>query len=418
VNRTRAVRFLTHWRTWWDLASVTFVGWFSVVLLGGPTPPWLGPVFSFGLWLSVGLFFVGFACLVRRQRGDDAPSNADQWLSNPRAPYVRTVMGNTDLRQLAVLREVPFEELDGDTVAVDAHNWLYKYLTTTVKWTRDEAYTTADGTEVANLIGVVQGLPKFFENDLTPVFVFDGVVTDLKSEEIEQRREEREKREEQLEEAREEGDAIEVARLEAHTQRLTDTIQQTTRELFDRLDVPYIEAPAEGEAQAAYMNRTGAVDYCGTEDYDALPLGAPLTLRQLTSKGDPELMDFEATLEEHDVTWEQLVDIAILCGTDFNEGVSGIGPKTALKGVTEHGDIWGVLEERGASIGKDVDVIRELFLNPTVSDDYEFDAEMDPDLDAAREYVVGEWNVHAEEVERGFERIEESVVQTGLDKWT
>ncbi|WP_135851597.1 flap endonuclease-1 [Halorussus salinus] len=327
-------------------------------------------------------------------------------------------MGNTDMRQLAVLSEVPFDELEGSVVAVDAHNWLYKYLTTTVKWTRDEVYTTDDGTEVANLVGVVQGLPKFFENDLTPVFVFDGAVTDHKSAEIEQRREERAKREEKLEEAREEGDAVEVARLDAHTQRLTDTIQRTTRELFDLLDVPYIEAPAEGESQAAHMNRTGAVDYCGTEDYDALLLGAPLTLRQLTSKGNPELMDFEATLEKHDVTWEQLVDIGLLCGTDFNEGVSGVGPKTALKEVKEYGDIWGVLEARGASIEKDVDVIRELFLNPTVTDDYEFDAEMDPDLDAAREYVVEEWGVAEEEVERGFERIEESVVQTGLDKWT
>lgn len=327
-------------------------------------------------------------------------------------------MGNTDLRQLAVIREVPFAELAGDTVAVDAHNWLYKYLTTTVQWTRDEVYTTDDGTEVANLVGVVQGLPKFFENDLTPVFVFDGAVTDHKSAEIEQRREERERREEQLEAAREEGDAVEIARLEAHTQRLTDTIQRTTRELFDRLDVPYVEAPAEGEAQAAYMARTDVVDYCGTEDYDALPLGAPLTLRQLTSKGDPELMDFEATLAEHDLTWEQLVDVAILCGTDFNEGVSGVGPKTAVKAVREHGDIWGVLEARGASIEKDVDVIRELFLNPTVTDDCAFDAAMDPDMEAAREYVIEEWGVHAEEVERGFERIESSVVQTGLDEWT
>ena len=327
-------------------------------------------------------------------------------------------MGNTDLRQLAVLEAVPFADLDGDTVAVDAHNWLYKYLTTTVKWTRDEVYTTDDGTEVANLVGVVQGLPKFFENDLTPVFVFDGTVTDHKADEIEQRREEREKREEQLERAREAGDEVEIARLEAHTQRLTDTIQRTTRELFDRLDVPYIEAPAEGEAQAAHMARTGAVDYCGTEDYDALLLGAPLTLRQLTSKGDPELMDFEATLAARDVTWEQLVDVGILCGTDFNEGVSGVGPKTALEGVREHGDIWGVLEARGESIEKDVDIIRELFLNPTVTDDYAFDTEMDPDLGAAREYVIEAWDVHAEEVERGFERIEESVVQTGLDEWT
>ncbi|KZN24089.1 flap structure-specific endonuclease [Haladaptatus sp. R4] len=326
-------------------------------------------------------------------------------------------MGNSALRQLASLEEVSFDDIEGSVVAIDAHNWLYRYLTTTVKWTSDEVYTTEDGTEVANLVGVVQGLPKFFEHDLVPVFVFDGHVTDLKSDEIENRREQREKLEDQLEDAREEGDAIEVARLEAHTQRLTPVIQETTRELLELLDVPVIEAPAEGEAQAAHMARTGAVDYAGTEDYDALLLGAPLTLRQLTSKGDPELMDFEATLEEHDITWEQLVDIAILCGTDFNEGVSGVGPKTALKGVKEHGDLFGVLEGRDAYI-ENVDIIRGMFLDPDVTDEYEFDASMDPDIAAAREYVVDEWKVHEDEVARGFERIEESITQTGLDQWT
>ncbi|MCO8246009.1 flap endonuclease-1 [Haladaptatus sp. AB643] len=326
-------------------------------------------------------------------------------------------MGNSALRQLASLEEVSFDDIEGSVVAIDAHNWLYRYLTTTVKWTSDEVYTTEDGTEVANLVGVVQGLPKFFEHDLVPVFVFDGHVTDLKSDEIENRREQREKLEDQLEDAREEGDAIEVARLEAHTQRLTPVIQETTRELLDLLDVPVVEAPAEGEAQAAHMARTGAVDYAGTEDYDALLLGAPLTLRQLTSKGNPELMDFEATLEEHDITWEQLVDIAILCGTDFNEGVSGVGPKTALKGVKEHGDLFGVLEERDAYI-ENVEIIRGMFLDPDVTDEYEFDASMDPDIAAAREYVVDEWKVHEDEVARGFERIEESITQTGLDQWT
>ncbi len=326
-------------------------------------------------------------------------------------------MGNSALRQLASLEEISFDDIEGSVVAIDAHNWLYRYLTTTVKWTSDEVYTTEDGTEVANLVGVVQGLPKFFEHDLVPVFVFDGRVTDMKSDEIESRREQREKFEDRLEEAREEGDAIEVARLEAHTQRLTPVIQETTRELLDLLDVPVIEAPAEGEAQAAYMARKGAVDYAGTEDYDALLLGSPFTLRKLTSKGDPELMDFEATLEEHDITWEQLVDIAILCGTDFNEGVSGVGPKTALKGVKEHGDLFGVLEDRDAYI-ENVDIIRELFLNPDVTDEYEFDVSMDPDISAAREYVTDEWKVHEDEVERGFERIEESITQTGLDQWT
>ncbi|ADQ66966.1 flap endonuclease-1 [Halogeometricum borinquense DSM 11551] len=326
-------------------------------------------------------------------------------------------MGNADLRSLASLSEVSFDDLAGGVVAVDAHNWLYRYLTTTVKFTGDEVYTTTEGEEVANLIGIVQGLPKFFEHDLTPVFVFDGGVTELKDAEVSERRAQREKAEELKKEAEERGDDMEAARLEARTQRLTDVIHETSRGLLERLDVPVIEAPAEGEAQASYMAKQGDVDYVGSEDYDTLLLGAPYTLRQLTSKGDPELMDLEATLSDLDVTQEQLIDIAILCGTDFNEGISGVGPKTALKEVKEHGDLWTVLEARDDYI-ENADRVRELFRDPPVTDDYEFDTDLSPDLDAARAYVSEEWEVPADEVARGFERIEDSLVQTGLDQWT
>ncbi len=326
-------------------------------------------------------------------------------------------MGNAALRDIAVIEEVPFDDLAGATVAVDAHNWLYRYLTTTVKWTASETYTTPDGTEVANLVGIVQGLPKFFEHDVTPVMVFDGGPSDLKSDEIESRREQRETYEEQLEVAREEGDEVAIAQLESRTQRLTPTIQETSRELLELLDVPVVEAPAEGEAQAAHMARRGDADYVGSEDYDALLFGAPLTLRQLTSKGNPECMDLEATLEKHDLTLEQLIDAAILIGTDFNEGVPGIGPKTSISAITEHGDLWSVLEARGEHV-EYADRVRDLFRNPNVTDDYEFETTLDPDLSAARSYVVDEWGVAADEVARGFERIEESVTQTGLDRWT
>ncbi|RJT06510.1 flap endonuclease-1 [Halococcus sp. IIIV-5B] len=325
-------------------------------------------------------------------------------------------MGNADLRQLAAIEPVGFSELAGATVAIDAHNWLYRYLTTTVKWTSDSVYTTAAGEEVANLMGVVQGLPKFFEHDITPVFVFDGGVTELKTDEIEQRRAEREQVEERAAEAREAGNAIEAARLESRTQRLTDTIHETTRELLSLLDVPVIEAPAEGEAQAAHMARSNTVDYAGSEDYDTLLFGSPRTLRKLTSSGDPECMDFEATLAEHDLTWEGLVDVGILCGTDFNEGVSGVGPKTAVELIREHGDLWAALEAEDEYV-ENADLVRELFLNPDVTD-VAFDGDISPDLSAARSYVTDEWEIPEGEVDRGFERIEESVVQSGLDRWT
>jgi flap endonuclease-1 len=325
-------------------------------------------------------------------------------------------MGNAAFRELASIETVPFEEIRGSTVAIDAHNWLYRYLTTTVKWTSSEAYTTDDGEEVANLIGVVKGLPKLFENDLSPVMVFDGAVTDLKAAEVEERRAARKEAEMELERAREKGDTIAASRLESRTQRLTPTIQETTRELLSLLSVPIVEAPAEGEAQTAYMAKTGDVDYAGTEDYDALLFGSPRTLRGLTSSGDPELMDLERTLSDLDLDLEALIDVGILCGTDFNEGISGVGPKTALKEIREHGDLWGVLEARGETI-ENAEAVRDLFLDPPVTDDYGIDLGGSPDVGAAREYVAG-WGIPESEVARGFERIEEATTQTGLDSWT
>ncbi|MFB6103776.1 MAG: flap endonuclease-1 [Halobacteriaceae archaeon] len=326
-------------------------------------------------------------------------------------------MGNADLRQLAALTPVALDDVGGGVVAIDAHNWLYKYLTTTVRFTNAGVYTTEEGEEVANLVGIVQGLPKLLAADLTPVFVFDGGPTELKAEELAERREQREATEERLAAAREEGDAVEIARLESRTQRLTETIQHTTRELFDRLDVPWVDAPAEGEAQAAWMARNDdAIDYAGSDDYDTLLFGAPYTLRQLTSSGDAELMDFEQTLADTDLTWEQLVDVAILIGTDFNDGISGYGPTTAVDAVHEHGDLWGVFEAEDLHIDH-ADRIRQLFLDPAITRDYDLDLSITPDIDAAREYVTVDWEIPGEEVARGFERIVDATQQTGLDDW-
>ena len=326
-------------------------------------------------------------------------------------------MGNAALRDLAALESVSWPSLAGTTVAVDAHNWLYRYLTTTVKFTSGAAYTTSEGEEVANLIGLVRGLAGLFERDVSPVFVFDGGVTDLKTDEVERRREARERAADRQAAAEERGDTVEAARLEARTQRLTPVIHETTRGLLDRLAVPVVEAPAEGEAQAAQMNRRGDVDHVGSEDYDTLLFGAPSTLRRLTGSGEPELMGLETTLERHGLTWEALIDVAILVGTDFNEGLDGVGPKTALAEIREHGDLPAVLAARGDEI-PNADRIRSLFRDPPVTESYAVATDAEPDVTAARRYVVERWEVATDEVEPAFDRIEAALSQTGLDRWS
>lgn len=313
-------------------------------------------------------------------------------------------MGLSALRDLAAIEAVPYEAVDGSDVAVDALNWLYRYLTITVRYVDEADYTTPAGDEVPNLVGIVRGLPRLLEHRIVPVFVFDGAVIDLKRAEMRERDERREAAAELAADARDRGDGAEAAKYAARAQGITDVILETTRRLLELLDVPIVDAPLEAEAQAAFMAREGSVDAVGSEDYDTLLFGAPVTLRKLTSTGDVERMDLAATLDRHGITQRQLVDVAILCGTDYNEGVHGYGPKRSLAAIREYGSLDGVLEAEGIAV-EHVDRIRAIYLDPEVTEDYAIDPVIEPALDRAHDYVCAEWGVPPGRVERAFERL-------------
>lgn len=62
-----------------------------------------------------------------------------------------------------------------------------------------------------------------------------------------------------------------------------------------------------------------------------------------------------------------MIDIAIIIGTDFNEGVRGIGPKTALKFIQECGSIENLPEGIKSRVSGNYQEIRKVFLNPPVT---------------------------------------------------
>lgn len=272
-------------------------------------------------------------------------------------------MGNSALRDLAHIKEIDLSEYRGETVAIDAHHWLYRYITSLVRYQDESVYTTEDGTEVANLVALLRGLPTVLREDITPIFVFDGQPHEMKADEIESRRDAKEEAAAKMKAAADEGDVEAMRRYKAQTQSLTETVHETTRAMLSKLGIPYVEADGPGEAYAAKLVEKGYASAALTDDYDALLFGSPETVRQYSGKGPAEQMVLSPTLQEHEVTHEQLVDIALLCGTDYNDGVSGIGPKRGLKYVREHGEAEAVLEERGESITH-LDQLRELFLEP------------------------------------------------------
>ena len=239
------------------------------------------------------------------------------------------------------------------------------------------------------------------------VFVFDGRPPDLKRQEVEKRREVRQKAEEEYLEAVNRGDYATAFSKAVMTGRLTREGLDDAKRLLDLLGVPWVQAPSEGEAQAAYMASKGDVWAANSRDYDSLLFGAPRLLRYLTiggeewlpSKGrarrlEPELIELEALLTELGITRTQLIDLSILVGTDFNEGVKGVGPKTALKLMKRHGSIEELPEETLAQVPGTYQVIRDIYLHPEITETYDVEA-LGLNEEGLVEFLCGE---------RGFSR--------------
>jgi flap endonuclease-1 len=79
-------------------------------------------------------------------------------------------------------------------------------------------------------------------------------------------------------------------------------------------------------------------------------------------------INLQEMLDTHDLSREQLVDLAIMIGTDFHPGLKGIGPKTGIKLIKSLGTIEAICEEKGKEVPERLDEIREIFLNHPASE--------------------------------------------------
>ncbi len=229
---------------------------------------------------------------------------------------------------------------------------------------------------------------------------------------------------------------IEEARMYAQaTSTLKDYMAEDSKKLLDLMGIPWIQAPSEGEAQAAYLTKRGDADYCASQDYDSLLFGAPRLIRNVTISGKrklpsknifievvPEVVELEAVLKECGITYEQLVDIGILIGTDFNpDGIKGLGPKTALKLIKEYGNLENVLPHlENAEFPADPRKIREIFLNPKVTDNYKIEWKS-PDIKGVINFICGERDFSEERVQKTLEKMVKGITKqegkTTLEKW-
>ena len=322
-----------------------------------------------------------------------------------------------DLGDIITRSKTSLDDFSGKTFAVDAYNALYQFLAI-IRGPTGELLMDRQSRVTSHLSGLLYRTTNLAERGIRLVYVFDGRPPSLKDTEIKRRQVIKVEATTRYESALSTGKFEEAKRYAQASSSLKDLMIDDAHKLLQYLGVPIVQAPSEGEAQAAYMAARGDVWAAVSQDYDSLLFGARRLVRNLAITGkrklpmreayvqvEPELVDLASTLQALQLSREQLVDLGILIGTDFNPGgFKGIGPKTALKLVRERGTI-----ERIAESNKDVvpppelDRIREIFLKPAVTSKYTLNWG-ESDLESLVRFLCGERDFNEERVRTAVER--------------
>ena len=302
--------------------------------------------------------------------------------------------------------EIDFSSLKGKVVAIDAMNAIYQFVAS-IRQRDGTLLMDSNGNVTSHLQGLFTRSVNLMSKGLRLVYVFDGEAPKLKVLEREKRMKRKKVAEEKYLEAVSSEDVDGMYKYSRQNLKVSDDMISECKELCIALGLCVIEAPSEAEGQAAYMCSQGDVYCVASQDADALLFGTPLLVRNLTLASkrrvsgrvvniSPEMIKLEEVLLKYEFDLKRFIVYSILVGTDFNPGgVSGIGPKKALKLVSTS-DYDKMFDD--LSVDFDWHAIYDIFVNLPVVKDYKL--EFKPvDRDKVKELLVDKHEFSEERVD-------------------
>ncbi|MHA1266168.1 MAG: hypothetical protein ACTSRS_13125 [Candidatus Helarchaeota archaeon] len=261
------------------------------------------------------------------------------------------------LKSLVISQQVALTELAGKTIVVDGCNYLFKFISTIRA--RGRILYNREQEPISHLIGLFYFCINLLEWKLRPIFVFDGFPP-------------KEKRARSPEKIRklvkmwglyhQNASTACKAVLFQDPQFLYDKLITDMQEVIRLMGFPVICCISEGEAQGARLVREGKAYALLSSDYDCLLFGSPRTIHKLSlQQGTCTLLPLSTILSKHHITRQQLIDIALCIGTDYNAGLHGIGPKLGLKLIKQYGQLENIPD---IELPFDPAHLRSLFLHP------------------------------------------------------
>ena len=336
-----------------------------------------------------------------------------------------------DLKSLVKSSPIMISELSGKVIAIDAYNTIYQFLAT-IRGITGELLTNNNGEVTSHLSGLFYRNVNLLAEDIKLIYIFDGKPSPLKSKEIDRRRQVKQDALNKYQEAITAGRFEDARKYGQATSVLTDKMVEESKMILTLLGIPYIQAPSEGEAAAAQLTQSNIAFACASQDYDSLLFGAKRLIRNLAISGkrkvpnrnvyvdiEPEIIEQQQLLNETGLNLEQLVDIGILIGTDFNPGgIPGIGPKTALKLVREHNKLEKIEKIEASLANIPYKEIREVFLKqeaPKING-IKFN---EINYDALVNFLCTEKNFSVARVNTSLDKVKKSITNRNqsLEKW-
>ena len=336
-----------------------------------------------------------------------------------------------DLKSLLVRDKTKLESFTNKIVAIDAYNAIYQFLAI-IRGPEGLHLTDTQGRVTSHITGLLYRNINFLSLGIKPVYVFDGKPPSLKSAEIEHRKQIKKDATVKYERAMSEGKMEDARKFAQQTTSMKDGMVEDSKHLLDLFGIPYIQAPSEGEATAALIPTTGHAEDAASQDFDSILFGAKKLVRNFTNSGrrklpnrntyieiEPEIIDYRKNLEALGITREQLIDVGILIGTDFNpDGFERVGPKTAIKMIKEHGRLEDVTQIQEKLEMIDYNAIRKIFLEPEVArvDKIEFG---EVKYDDIINYLSNERSFSRDRVNSSLNRLKKSLEKKSqtLEKW-
>jgi flap endonuclease-1 len=334
-----------------------------------------------------------------------------------------------------VKRKITFDNLFKKVISIDAFNTIYQFLAI-IRQRDGTPLKDYQGNVTSHLSGLFYRSINFLEYNIKPVYVFDGISSDLKLDTIRARKKIKEEAHKKMIEAQDAEDFKEAKKYAQQTSKLDASMIEESKKLIESMGIPIFQASSEGEAQSAYMVEVGDAWACASQDYDTLLFGGERLLRNFainrskkvrntTVTLDIEYVSLSKFLKNLEINREQLVEMGILIGNDFSPGIKGVGQKTALDLIKKYGSIKNILNNKIKVGSKEilldlklVEQVKKIFLFPDVKKDYNGPKSKKINYERIEELLIEEHNFSKQRVESALDRLrklDSSKVQVSLD---